>query len=466
MGAPSKRGESGKNALLRSLPSIEQLLRRPSLEPRLAALPRARAVAALRLAVERVRGRLLRGEAKPFEDADVEGALRSLLTPRLRPVLNATGVVLHTNLGRAPLAAEAVARVAEVARGYSNLEYDLEEGERGSRYAPVVELLRELTGAEDVLVVNNGAGAALLVLAALAAGKECIVSRGELVEIGGGFRVPDVMRQSGARLVEVGTTNRTRRSDYASALTPDTGLLVKVHRSNFEMVGFTEEVAVGELATLGQAHGVPVFQDLGSGLLVPLSGEGLTAEPSVRHSVAAGVEVVAFSGDKLLGGPQAGIIVGRKALLSRIKTHPLTRALRVDKMTVAALEATLELYRDGRPEAVPTWRLLAQPSEVLQARAERLRELLAARGVRVRVGAVSGQVGGGAMPLARLPSFACILPVQEPEGFLEALRGAQVPVIGRIADGEVLLDVRCLAEDDLVLVAEAVGGTAGQERGP
>ncbi|SEM16776.1 L-seryl-tRNA(Sec) selenium transferase [Stigmatella aurantiaca] len=466
MGAPSKRGESGKNALLRSLPSIEQLLRRPSLEPRLAALPRARAVAALRLAVERVRGRLLRGEARPFEDADVDGALRSLLTPRLRPVLNATGVVLHTNLGRAPLAAEAVARVAAVARGYSNLEYDLEEGERGSRYAPVVELLTALTGAEDVLVVNNGAGAALLVLAALAAGKECVVSRGELVEIGGGFRVPDVMRQSGARLVEVGTTNRTRRSDYEAALTPDTGLLVKVHRSNFEMVGFTEEVAVGELATLGQARGVPVFQDLGSGLLVPLSGEGLTAEPSVRHSVAAGVDVVAFSGDKLLGGPQAGIIVGRKALLSRIKAHPLTRALRVDKMTVAALEATLELYRDGRPEAVPTWRLLAQPSEVLQARAERLRELLAARGVRARVGAVSGQVGGGAMPLARLPSFACILTVQEPEGFLEALRGAEVPVIGRIADGEVLLDVRCLAEDDLGPVAEAVVGTAGQERGP
>ncbi|ADO71597.1 L-seryl-tRNA(Sec) selenium transferase [Stigmatella aurantiaca] len=466
MGAPSQRGESGKNALLRSLPSIEQLLRRPALESRLAAIPRARAVAALRLAVERVRGRLLRGEARPFEDADVDEALRSLLTPRLRAVLNATGVVLHTNLGRAPLAPEAVARVAAVARGYSNLEYDLEEGERGTRYAPVAGLLTELTGAEDALVVNNGAGAALLVLAALAAGKECVLSRGELVEIGGGFRVPEVMRQSGARLVEVGTTNRTRRSDYEGALTPETGLLVKVHRSNFEMVGFTEEVAVAELAALGRARGVPVFQDLGSGLLVPLKGDGLTAEPSVRHAVTAGVDVVAFSGDKLLGGPQAGIIVGRHALLSRIKAHPLTRALRVDKMTVAALEATLELYRDGRPEAVPTWRLLAQPSEVLRARAERLRGLLAAQGVTVRVAEVSGQVGGGAMPLARLPSFACILTVQEPEGFLESLRGAEVPVIGRIADGEVLLDVRCLAEDELGRVAEAVGGTAGQERGP
>ncbi|HZI06677.1 MAG TPA: L-seryl-tRNA(Sec) selenium transferase, partial [Archangium sp.] len=236
MGAPSTEN-GGKNALLRALPSIEQLLRRPSLEERLAAIPRPRAVAALRLAVARVRERLLRGEARPFEDSDVDEALRVLATPNLRPVLNATGVVLHTNLGRAPLAPEAVARVAEVGRGYSNLEYDLDEGERGSRYAPVVELLTHLTGAEDALVVNNCAGAALLVLATLAAGHEAIVSRGELVEIGGGFRVPDVMKQSGARLVEVGTTNRTRRSDYESALTPDTGVLMKVHRSNFAVVG-------------------------------------------------------------------------------------------------------------------------------------------------------------------------------------------------------------------------------------
>ncbi|WP_164021108.1 L-seryl-tRNA(Sec) selenium transferase [Pyxidicoccus trucidator] len=455
MGAPSNNGD-GKNALLRGLPSIEQLLRRPSLEPLLAGAPRARAVAALRLAVDRVRARLLRGEARPFDDADVRDALGTLATPNLRPVLNATGVVLHTNLGRAPLAPEAVARVAAVARGYSNLEYDLDEGERGSRYAPVIDLLRSLTGAEDALVVNNCAGAALLVLAALASGRECVVSRGELVEIGGGFRVPDVMRQSGAKLVEVGTTNRTRLSDYASAVGPDTGLLVKVHRSNFALVGFTEEVDVAELAKLGRERGVTVFQDLGSGALVPLEGEGLTQEPTVPQAVAAGADVIAFSGDKLLGGPQAGIVVGRSALLARIKAHPLTRALRVDKMTVAALEATLELYRDGQASAVPTFRLLAQRPEELRARALRLQALLAERGVVARVEGVVGQVGGGAMPLARLPSFACILTLGRPETFLDCLRSGDVPVIGRITDGEGVLDVRCLAEEELSVVADAV----------
>jgi L-seryl-tRNA(Ser) seleniumtransferase len=301
------------------------------------------------------------------------------------------------------------------------------------------------------------------VLATLAAGREAIVSRGELVEIGGGFRVPDVMKQSGARLVEVGTTNRTRRSDYESALTPDTGVLMKVHRSNFAVVGFTEEVEVKELAGLGRARGVPVFVDLGSGALVPLTGEGLTEEPTVPATVAAGADVVAFSGDKLLGGPQAGIIVGRAELIARIKKHPLTRALRIDKMTVAALEATLELYRDGRPEAVPTYRMLTWPAEELRERAERLLGLLVMKGIKARVAPISGQVGGGAMPLARLPSYACILTVGEPAAFLECLRGARVPVIGRISDGEVVMDVRCLAEEDLGPVADAVG-TASQGR--
>jgi L-seryl-tRNA(Ser) seleniumtransferase len=456
VGPPSNSVDGGKNALLRALPSIEQLLRRPSLEPLLSGVPRARAVSALRLAVDRVRARLLQGDPRPFDDADVGEALSTLSTPGLRAVLNATGVVLHTNLGRAPLAPEAVARVAQVARGYSNLEYDLDEGERGSRYAPVVGLLRQLTGAEDALVVNNCAGAVLLVLAALASGRECVVSRGELVEIGGGFRVPDVMRQSGARLVEVGTTNRTRLSDYAAAVGHDTGLLVKVHRSNFAVVGFTEEASVGALATLGRERGVPVFQDLGSGALVPLVGEGMGQEPTVAEVVAEGADVVAFSGDKLLGGPQAGVVVGRSALLARIKAHPLTRALRVDKLTVAALEATLELYRDGKPGAVPTYRLLAQSSQELRARALRLQDLLAEQGVSARVDGVVGQVGGGAMPLARLPSFACILNVGAPESFLERLRAGGMPVIGRIADGEVVLDVRCLAEEELRSVAEAV----------
>ncbi len=464
MGAPST-SDGGKNARLRALPSIEQLLNRPSLHARLASLPRARAVAALRLAVATARERLLAGAERAFEDADVDEALRELATPNLRPVLNATGVVLHTNLGRAPLAPEAVARVASVARGFSNLEYDLDEGERGSRYAPVVELLRALTGAEDALVVNNCAGAVLLGLAALAAGREAVVSRGELVEIGGGFRVPDVMRQSGARLVEVGTTNRTRPADYAQALTPDTGVLMKVHRSNFALVGFTEEVEVEALAALGRERGVPVMVDLGSGALLPLEGEGLTPEPTVPATVAAGADVVLFSGDKLLGGPQAGVIVGRSALLARIRAHPLTRALRVDKLTVAALEATLELYRDGCADTIPTRRMLSWPGAVLEARAQRLLTLLSRKDIHARVSPVSGQVGGGAMPLARLPSFACVLNFEEPAVFLECLRRAPVPVIGRISDAEVVLDVRCLAEEDLEPVADAVA-RASQGRQP
>ncbi|MET0404302.1 MAG: L-seryl-tRNA(Sec) selenium transferase [Cystobacter sp.] len=450
---------------MRALPSIEQLLRRPSLEARWVGVSRARAVAALRLAVASARERLLRGEARAFEDADVDEALRALATPNLRPVLNATGVVLHTNLGRAPLALEAVARVATVARGFCNLEYDLEEGERGSRYAPVVELLTQLTGAEDALVVNNCAGAALLMLAALAAGREALVSRGELVEIGGGFRVPDVMKQSGARLVEVGTTNRTRRSDYEAALTPEAGVLMKVHRSNFALVGFTEEVEVKALAALGRERAVPVLVDLGSGALVPLPGEDFAREPTVPATVAAGADVVAFSGDKLLGGPQAGILVGRASLLARIRKHPLTRALRVDKMTVAALEATLELYRDGCLEAIPTHRLLTWPAPTLEARAQRLLSLLARKGIHARVAPVSGQVGGGAMPLCRLPSVACILNFKHPAAFLECLRRADVPVIGRISDGDIILDVRCLAEEDLEPVAEAVA-MASQGRQP
>jgi L-seryl-tRNA(Ser) seleniumtransferase len=462
--APSTDDE-GKNARLRALPSIEQLLRRPSLEARWVGVSRARAVAALRLAVASARERLLRGDSRAFEDSDVDEALRVLATPNLRPVLNATGVVLHTNLGRAPLALEAVARVATVARGFCNLEYDLEEGERGSRYAPVVELLTQLTGAEDALVVNNCAGAALVMLAALASGREALVSRGELVEIGGGFRVPDVMKQSGARLVEVGTTNRTRRSDYASALSPETGVLMKVHRSNFSLLGFTEEVEVKALAALGRERAVPVLVDLGSGALVPLPGEDFAREPTVPATVSAGADVVAFSGDKLLGGPQAGILVGRASLLARIREHPLTRALRVDKMTVAALEATLELYRDGCLDAIPTHRLLTWPAPTLEARAQRLLSLLSRKGIRARSAPVSGQVGGGAMPAARLPSFACVLSFNQPAAFLECLRRADVPVIGRISDGDIILDVRCLAEEDLEPVAEAVA-MASQGRQP
>src|SRR5262249_45440203 len=308
---------------------------------------------AIRRVLAVLRTRILQGEAASFSSDALGPALVALGTPGLRSVLNATGVVLHTNLGRAPLAPEALARVDAVARGYSNLELDLETGERGSRFASLLEPLRAPTGAEDAIVGHNCAAAPLLVLTALAEGGEVVVSRGELVEIGGGFRIPDVMRQSHATLVEVGTTNRTRRADYERALSPATALVAKVHRSNFALVGFTEDTSVEELARLCQPRGLPLFVDAGSGLLEPLSGEGLAAEATMRAHLEAGADLVAFSGDKLLGGPQAGVVVGRTSWVARLRAHPLARALRIDKLTVAALEATLRLYLDGRRDRIP-----------------------------------------------------------------------------------------------------------------
>lgn len=449
---------------LRALPSIDELLSRPSLAPVLAPHPRPVALAAVRGAVAAVRAGLLRGEDVAFGDEHVTEALARLVTPKLRRVLNATGVVLHTNLGRAPLAPAAVERLVEIAGGYCNLELDLDEGERGSRYAPVVELLCGLTGAEDALVVNNCAAAVLLTLGALAQGREALVSRGELVEIGGGFRVPDVMRQSGAQLVEVGTTNRTRLRDYEGALGERTGLLMKVHRSNFAVVGFTEEASVKELAGLAAARRVPLFVDLGSGALAALNGEGLTSEPTVASVVAAGADVVAFSGDKLLGGPQAGVVVGRRSLIERLKAHPLNRALRVDKLTVAALEATLELYRDGRADAeVPARAMLAVPREVLKVRARRLATALGAAGLSSRVVEVEGRVGGGSMPLATLPSWAVALTGLPAAELHERLRGGSPPVVARIVDDEVWLDVRCVADAELeALVGAVAAARAGR----
>ncbi|HVE85207.1 MAG TPA: L-seryl-tRNA(Sec) selenium transferase [Myxococcales bacterium] len=445
-----------RRALLRSLPSIDEVLSRPAHGEILGGHPRALKLHAARLAVERARSRLLSGDERPFDPADLKEAVRALTTPNLRRVINATGVVLHTNLGRAPLAERAADRIREVARGYSNLEYDLDEGERGSRYAPLLDLLAQLTGAESAVVVNNNAAAVLLVLSALAKDREAVVSRGELVEIGGGFRIPDVMAQSGARLVEVGTTNRTRLQDYERAITPATALLLKVHRSNFAVVGFTEEAATRELCQLAHARGLLVFEDLGSGSLVPLQAEGLTAEPTVRDVVASGADVVSFSGDKLLGGPQAGIIVGKKALMDLVKAHPLNRAVRVDKMTVAGLEATLELYRDERLDEVPTHRMLTRSPDELRARAERLAAILAEKGVRAAVERTTAQVGGGAMPLATPVSYACALAGRPALHLQERLRSCEPPIIARVSDEKLLLDVRCVEEDDFVRLAGAV----------
>jgi L-seryl-tRNA(Ser) seleniumtransferase len=443
-------------ARLRGLPAVDELLRRTSLAAVLSALPRPMAVEACRAALEGARARILAGESRGFDEADVATAARTLVRPSLRRVLNATGVVLHTNLGRAPLATRALERLEEIAKGYSALELDLASGERGSRYAHVVGLLTRLTGAESALVVNNGAAAALLALGALAQGREVVVSRGELVEIGGGFRVPDVLRQSGATLVEVGTTNRTRAADYESAIGPATGLLLKVHQSNFAVVGFTEAVATKELAALAHAKGLVLLEDLGSGALQPLHAEGLTSEPTVAQAIAAGADVVTFSGDKLLGGPQAGIIVGKKAAVERLEKHPLNRALRVDKLTVAALEATLELYRDGLADTqVPVRAMLAATPDVLRGKAEALRRALEARGVAGRIVETVGQVGGGSMPLATPRSFAIALDGNA-ERLSERLREGDPPVVARVSDGALLLDVRCLDASDLDVLAAAV----------
>ncbi|MBL8914934.1 MAG: L-seryl-tRNA(Sec) selenium transferase [Archangium sp.] len=446
--------DSTRMERLRALPSIDELLARPSVSSLLAPHSRNLGVTAVREAVASLRARILNGEDVRFDEKDIAAALARLSGPKLKRVINATGVVLHTNLGRAPLHAAAIDRIAQIAAGYSNLEFDLDEGERGSRYQPVVELLCALTGAEDAMVVNNCAASVLLIASALGNGREVIVSRGEAVEIGGGFRIPDVMRQSGAGMIEVGTTNRTRLDDYANAITDQTALLIKVHRSNFALVGFQEEVTVRELAKLGHERAVLTYVDLGSGLAKPLHGEGLSGEATVASVVAQGADVVSFSGDKLLGGPQAGVIVGKRDVLARLKKHPLNRALRIDKLTVAALEATLELYRDGREDELPVRAALTASLETLHIRATRL-ALLLGTGVKHRVVETRGRVGGGSMPLADPPSWAVVL---EGAGATihDKLRAGETPVVGRIADDEVWLDVRCVADTELEALAAAV----------
>jgi len=424
---------------LRDLPSVDGLLR----DERLATEPHDLVVAAARTILTRARLEIGAG-ADPGEIVDrVLEELARARRPSLRRVLNATGVLVHTNLGRAPLAGAAIARVVEVGGGYSNLEYDLERGERGSRQDHLAELLGRVTGAEAALVVNNNAAAVLLALAALAEDREVVVSRGELIEIGDGFRIPDVLARSGARLVEVGTTNRTRASDYEVAIGPETALLLRVHQSNFRVVGFSERPQLVELAEVSRRHEIPLVDDLGSGSLV-----GIGDEPTPAESLRAGADLVCFSGDKLLGGPQAGVVVGRADLVERLRRHPLQRALRADKLTLAALEGTLALALDAESrDAVPVLRMLHEPVEVVRARAERLAELVGGE-----VEETVARVGGGALPLAELPSVACAVE----EGLAEPLRLGEPPVVALVRDGRTLLDCRTLTDAEIDEVAAAV----------
>ena len=417
---------------LRDLPSVDELAR--DVDDPLA-------VAAARTVLARAREEIRAGADPGDLGARVREELGAARAASLRRVLNATGVIVHTNLGRAPLAEEALARVLEVGRGYSNLEYDVAEGARGSRQDHVAPILRRLTGAEAAIVVNNNAGAVLLALAALAEGREVIVSRGELIEIGDGFRIPDVLARSGARLVEVGTTNRTRAADYECAVGPDTALLLRVHQSNFRVVGFTEAPRLDEVVAVARRHGLPLVDDLGSGVLTELSGE-----PSVKEALAAGADLVCFSGDKLLGGPQAGIVAGRADLVEQLRRHPLQRALRADKLTLAALEGTLLLYLDA-PERIPVLRMLRQETPAVRARAERLAQLVGGA-----VEETTGRVGGGALPLAELPSFACAVE----ESLAAPLRLGEPPVVGVVRDGRLLLDCLTLTDAEVDEVAAAV----------
>jgi L-seryl-tRNA(Ser) seleniumtransferase len=441
----------------RELPSVGALLETAGVRSLLDQHPRAVVVDAVRAAVDAARST---GTIQHSEGEWVESITRAVLDagrPSLRRVINATGVVLHTNLGRAPLAAVAVRAIEAVAGGYSNLEYDIDTGARGSRYSHCVGLLQRLTGAEDALVVNNCAAALVLSLNALAQKKEVLVSRGELVEIGGSFRIPDIMARSGVKLVEVGTTNRTHDDDYRRAITPRTGAIVKVHRSNFAIEGFTSEVSVERLAFIAAEHGVPVINDLGSGLMLSLEQYGLTGEPTAAAALTAGATVVTMSGDKLLGGPQAGIILGGSAAIGKLRKNPFARAMRVDKLTLSALEATLRLYLEPSRalREIPVLAMLTENVTAIQTRASRLVKMIGDRGVAAEVVASEAGVGGGAFPTATIASAAIALSANAAL-IEERLRRGEPAVIGRIAERRLLLDLRSVPPREDAELAEAI----------
>ncbi len=465
--------EPADRASLSRIPQVDRLLGHPEVAGAIHEHGRPRVVAALRAELGRLRG-LARAGA--LDEAELEGTaiverLRRELAVRgkssYRRVINATGVILHTGLGRAPLAAEAVAALAATAGGAQRVELDLESGQRGGREEGCVTLLRELVGGEDAAIVNNNAGATLLVLAALARGRRVLLSRGEMVEIGGSYRVPDVMAESGAILTEVGTTNRTRLADYERAFADEVGLILKVHTSNYRIVGFTEEASIDELVALGRERHVPVVHDLGSGSLLDLAAAGIPGEPQVRRSVASGADVVCFSGDKLLGGPQAGVLVGRREAIGRCRRHPLFRALRPGRLVYTALEATLRLYTAG-PEAarekVPALCRLLTPPALLEARARRLARRLASPGtLQAKAVPCTGQAGSGSLPQLELAGWGVRLALagRSADDLARRLRTGDPAVVARIEDGEVLLDLRSVGEEELGELAKAVSAVVG-----
>ncbi|MBN1277766.1 MAG: L-seryl-tRNA(Sec) selenium transferase [Deltaproteobacteria bacterium] len=459
-----------KEKLYRKIPAVDRILMSPRIEKLLNVFTRAMVLKAIHEILDGLRKRI-QSWNKPDEfRLDIESILiqveervNAMSRPSLKAVINATGIVIHTNLGRSNLADKVLQKLKKIGGGYSNLEYDLEQGERGSRYVHIEGILKELTSAEAAMVVNNNAAAVLVCLETLARGREVIVSRGQLVEIGGSFRVPDVMRRSGARMVEVGTTNKTHLTDYEGVICQETALLLKVHTSNFHIVGFAEEVPLPELAELGKRYGIPVMEDLGSGCLLDLKDYIGIREPTVQEALSQGADLVTFSGDKLLGGPQSGIILGRKDLVDAIKKNQLTRALRIDKLTLLALEETLRLYRDedNAVKDIPTLKMICQPYRSLKQKAERLIRMTGScRTLNYSVEAMDGnsKVGGGALPLLELQSrLICLVPGKLSSQFMESwLRTYDPPVITRIEKDKVVIDIRTVLEGELKILSNAL----------
>lgn len=460
---------SDRRALLRTLPAIDRLLGTPCLTQLEQTQPHILIREAAQNIVDELRRQLL-DEQAPLPDLDLDAVanivaakVAEMAKPSLRKVINVTGTLLHTNLGRAPLCRDALLAINDVAQGYSNLEYALDEGKRGKRFTHVEELICKLTGGEAATVVNNNAGAVMLALAALAGGRSAVVSRGELIEIGGSFRIPDIMAASGVKLVEVGTTNKTHLKDYAEVLSKETALILKVHTSNYRILGFTEAVSGEDLAGLARQHSIPVLEDLGSGLLIDLTPYGLPREPTVREALKTGIDLVTFSGDKLLGGPQAGILVGNRDVVDKVRKHPMARALRIDKLTLAALEATLRLYLDPQKalEQIPTLKMLAHSVAELQQRCESLMPRVkdaVGQSACCNIIEATATVGGGALPLAELPGRIIALSPKSLSlnELTTRLRHCEPPVVGRIQEDRFLIDPRTLNSDDEALMLQAL----------